>query len=349
MRRNSTPYTLLVIPRPFPSKVVEGEHFFLVDARRLASSGANSSRDSIIEASSRVHGARSASRSSASSIEGSSSSPSTPSQRTKKGRPERFLPLAQVAGVSPRMVKVKWKRALGCRSTPGSRGENFILWILDDADGPQDLEEEERMEKTVGLLDRYAARNRKRQVNSSGESDVALVQSVEPSQPTGDDQPAADRSLRDWAITISSSPELGPTSGAEHDGACRSESNEGDSTPQALQVIPPSNRGEEPPRKSKHMQSWLPKPNRPDQVITHNYLPPRGLEPPRVEISALGEEEVKDILRRWEPFHCGASAADRLNSLYPPMYLVSMVARGMGLHEDYSAPVPTSTPKEDFL
>ena len=68
-----------------------------------------------------------------------------------------------------------------------------------------------------------------------------------------------------------------------------------------------------------------------------------------MEISAPMEEEAKDILRRWEPFHRGASVANRLNSLYPPMYRVPVAARGMGLHEDYSVPVPASTPKEDFL
>ena len=41
--------------------------------------------------------------------------------------------------------------------------------------------------------------------------------------------------------------------------------------------------------------------------------------------------------------------ADRLNSLYPPMYRVPVAARGMGLHEDYSVPIPASTPKEEFL
>ena len=114
-------------------------------------------------------------------------------------------------------------------------------------------------------------------------------------------------------------------------------------------IIPPSDLGEEPPRKSKHMRSGLPKPSRTDQVITHNYLPPHEPETPRVEILAPGGEEVKDILRLWEPFHRKASAAYRLNSLYPPMYRVSVAARGMGLHEDYSVPVPASTPKEDFL
>ena len=156
VRRNPAPYTLLVIPRPLPSNVVEREHFVLVDVRRLVFGSAISSRDLVIEESSRVQGARSASRSSASSSGGSSSSSSALSRRAKKGRPERFLPLAQVVGAAPRVVKVKRKRALGRRNMPGSRGENFIPWIPDDTDGPQDLEEEERMERTAGLLDRYA-------------------------------------------------------------------------------------------------------------------------------------------------------------------------------------------------
>ena len=97
------------------------------------------------------------------------------------------------------------------------------------------------------------------------------------------------------------------------------------------------------------MRFGLPRSKRPDQVITHNYIPPRGPEPPRIEISALGEEEVKKILHRWESFHCGASTTDQLNSLYPSMYRVPVAARGMGLHEAYTVPVPASTLNEDFL
>ena len=73
------------------------------------------------------------------------------------------------------MVKVKRKKALKRRNAPGSRCEDFVPWIPDDINEPQDLEEEERMERTAGLLDRYDARKRKRQVNSSGESDAAPV------------------------------------------------------------------------------------------------------------------------------------------------------------------------------
>ena len=102
------------------------------------------------------------------------------------------------------------------------------------------------MERTTGLLDIYAARKRKRQVSSSGESDVAPIQSAEPSQPATNDQPAADRSSRDQAIIIPSSLELGPTIRQGSDGAGRSDLNEGDPALRALQVILPSDQGEEP-------------------------------------------------------------------------------------------------------
>ena len=95
------------------------------------------------------------------------------------------------------MVKVKRKRALGRRNAPGSRGENFVPWVPADTDGPQDLEEEEHVERMTGLLDRYSTRKRKRQVSSSGESDAAPIQTAGSSQPATDDHPGADRSSGD--------------------------------------------------------------------------------------------------------------------------------------------------------
>ena len=63
VRNNPAPYTLPVIPRPLPSNVVEGEHFVLTNIRCLASSNVSSSQDLVVEASSRVQGARSLSQS----------------------------------------------------------------------------------------------------------------------------------------------------------------------------------------------------------------------------------------------------------------------------------------------
>ena len=140
VRNNPTPYTLSVIPRPLPSNVVEGEHFVLADVRRLASGSASSSWDLVVEASSRVQGTRSASRSSASSIRGPDS-PASGREASGNG-PERILPLAQVTRAAPRVVKIKRKKVLKCQNTPGSRCKNFVPWVPNHPNDPQDLEEE---------------------------------------------------------------------------------------------------------------------------------------------------------------------------------------------------------------
>ena len=150
------------------------------------------------------------------------------------------------------------------------------------------------------------------------------------------------------AIIINGSPESGSIDQTEPTGVARLESKEADPILSALQVIPPSDRAEGQPSRLKFMWSGLPRPTLPDRIITNCYAPSRGLEPPRVEISTPGADEVKHIMRRWEPFHRGESAADRLNNLYSHMLRISVVARGMGLGEDYTVSVPAGTRKEDI-
>ena len=221
-------------------------------------------------------------------------------------------------------------------------------WVPTDSEEPQDLEEEERRERMTGLLDRYAARKRKRQVISSSESDPSPVYTAEPSLPATDGQPVTD----EFGGPCHHHPLLFRTRANRWNGTGRGwpiRIERGRSGSASYPSNPTFRSGEEQPRKSKHMRPGLPRPHQPDQVITQNYLPPRGPEPPRVEVSAPGVEEVKDILSRWEPFHLGAFAADRLDNLYPHIYRVPVVARGMGLREDYSVTLPASTPNEDFL
>ena len=91
------------------------------------------------------------------------------------------------------------------------------------------------------------------------------------------------------------------------------------------------------------MRSRLPRPTLPDRIIIDCYAPPHVPEPPRVEVSAPGVDEVKHIMRRWEPLHCGEFAANRLNNLYPHMLWMPVVARGMGLGEDYTVSVLVGT------
>ena len=96
MRHNPAPYNLPVIPRPFPSDVVEGEHFVVADLRHLVSRGASSSRDLAVEASSSIQGVGSASGASTSSSGSSSLSPPSPCRGTRRGHPERPPFLVQV-------------------------------------------------------------------------------------------------------------------------------------------------------------------------------------------------------------------------------------------------------------
>ena len=61
------------------------------------------------------------------------------------------------------------------------------------------------------------------------------------------------------------------------------------------------------------MLSGLPRPTLLERIITNRYAPPRGSEPPRVEVAAPGADQVKYIMRRWEPFdYCPNSVVLRL-------------------------------------
>ena len=137
------------------------------------------------------------------------------------------------------------------------------------------------------------------------------------------------------AIIISSSPESGPTNQMESAGVAWIESKEVDPVTSALQVIPSFDRDEGIPSRSKFMWSGLPRLTFSEWIITNCYVPSWGSELSRVEVSAPGADEVRHILRRWEPFHYGEFAADRLNHLYPHMLWMPVAARGMGLGKDY--------------
>ena len=67
-----------------------------------------------------------------------------------------------------------------------------------------------------------------------------------------------------------------------------------------------------------------------------------------MEVSAPGADEVKYIMRRWEPFHREESTVNRLNNLYPHILRMPVAARGIGFSEDYTVSVPAGTRKEDI-
>ena len=144
MRHNPAPYNLPVIPRPLSWDVVEGEHFVIADLWRLVSRGASFSRGPVVEASIQVKDGGSTSGASTSSSGSSSSSPPAPGRGARRGYPERPPLQVQVSGPAPRVVRIKRKGASGRRNAPGSKGEDFVPWVPNVSEEPQDLEEEER-------------------------------------------------------------------------------------------------------------------------------------------------------------------------------------------------------------
>ena len=133
---------------------MEGEHFVIADLRRLISSSVRPSGGPVVEASSRVQGAGSASGSSTSPSEDSSSAQLVPSRRTRSSRLERLPLPEQVDGSAPRVIKIKRKGAAGRWNVPESKGEDFVPWVSAEYEDFQDLEEEEREERMTGLVDR---------------------------------------------------------------------------------------------------------------------------------------------------------------------------------------------------
>ena len=173
----------------------------------------------------------------------------------------------------------------------------------------------------TGMLDRYAAHERKQQLSSSSESN--------PAQTTRPSQSVVEGGSEMQAIVILGSPEPVPIDQTETVGVGRIESQEADPIPSALQVILPSDRDGGQPSRSKFTWSGLPKPPLPERIITNCYAPPRGPDPSKIKVSTLGADEVKYIMRRWEPLHRGEAAADQLINLYPHMLRMPVAARGI--------------------
>ena len=175
-----------------------------------------------------MQGVGSASGSSTSPSEDSSSAQPFPSQRTRSIRLERLPLPEQVVGSAPRVIKIKRKGAAGRRNAPRSKGEDFVPWVSTEHEDFQDLEEEERDKRMTGLLNRYAARKRKRQLGSGSESDIA------PTQAAGPSQPAAEGGSEVQAIIIPGSLESGPTYQTKPAGVARTELEEANPVPSAL-------------------------------------------------------------------------------------------------------------------
>ena len=188
----------------------------------------------------------------------------------------------------------------------------------------------------TGLLDRYAARKRKRQ------EDVAMGADAAPDQAARSRQPATGGRSEKQAIIILGSPETGSNDRLDIGDDVLGEAV---STPSALQTIPPPIQVGSRPGRFEFTRIGLKRSPLPDRIVMNSYLPAPGPTHLKEEVSVPGLEEVKHIVHRWKPFNRGESAADRLNSLYPVMLRMPVASRANGVSEDYSVTVPTGINK----
>ena len=66
------------------------------------------------------------------------------------------------------------------------------------------------------------------------------------------------------------------------------------------------------------------------------------------EVTTLGPEGAKEIIKRWEPFNRGKSMAAHLEQLYPAMLRMPVEVQAEGKGEKYIVSIPAYACKEDL-
>ena len=223
------------------------------------------------------------------------------------------------------------------KSTPGAQVEDFIPWVRPEPNWPSALEEEEDEEEMRGLLDRYAARKRKRQEDAEREAD----------RDEGSNWLPTDGGSEMQAIAIPGSPETGSNDQPGPEDIARGEPRESTPIPPTLQVVHPPDQLESCPSNAKLALPGRKRPLPPNRILLNSYLPPRSALTME-EVTAPRPDDIKLILHCWKPFNRGESAADRLDDLYLRTLRMPVTVREAGLGEEYFMVVPVSTIKEDI-
>ena len=179
MRRSLTPYSLQIIPCSLPSEIVGEEHFVTTNLLDLLAGCAPSPGDPEVEALSREQVLRASSVPSTSTSGGSSSTLLVPGPEAGSICSARLpLPRKRIDPAS-RVLTIKTKRTTQGKSARGVQVEDFIPWVRSEPNRPSLSKDEEEEEEMMGLLDRYAARKRKRQEEAEWEAERVEV-SVRP-------------------------------------------------------------------------------------------------------------------------------------------------------------------------
>ena len=187
----------------------------------------------------------------------------------------------------------------------------------------------------TGLLDRYAARKRKRQEEAEREAKRA----------EGSVLPLMDGGSEIQTIMIPASPEMGSNDQSGSKDIAREEPRKEAPIPPTLQVVHPSERPESHSGAARLTLTERKRPLPPDRILLNCYLPPHGSAQVMEEVAVPEPDDIESILHRWKPFNRGEATADRLDDLYPRMLRFPVRAQEAGQGKEYSVPVPIGTAK----
>ena len=338
VRQSPAPHSLLIIPRPLPSKIVDGEHFVTTNLLSLIASSASPFGDPEVEASNREQASRAPYVPSASTSGDSSLTPPRPS-RGERGIRLARLPLPRKGtGSAPRVLKIKKKGTNWGKNTVGAQVKDFVPWVRPGPSRPYASEEEEEEEEMAGLRDSYAAKKRKQQEDAEREADRI----------EGSSRLPTDGGLEMQAIVIPGSSEMGSSDQLGPEDVDLEEPRKDTPIPLALLVIYPHDRSESHLDIAKLERAGRKRLLPPYRILLNSYLSPCGLALVMEEVTVPRPKDIKRIIHRWKPFNRGESPADHLDDLYPRTLQIPIIARAVGLGEEYSIAVPVGTVKEDI-
>ena len=232
--QSPAPYSLPIIPRSLPSKIVSEEHFVTANLLDFLAGREPSSGDPEAEALSREQALRASSIPSTSTSGGSSSALPVPGLEAGSVCPTGLpLPRKRI-DPAPLVLTIKNKRTSQGKSAPGAQVEDFIPWVRSEPIRPSLSEEEEEEEEMTGFLDRYATRKRKRQEEAEQEAEQA----------EGSVRLPMDGCSKIQTIMIPAFPEMGSNNQPDSEDIAREEPREEAPIPPALQVVHPSEQPE---------------------------------------------------------------------------------------------------------
>ena len=152
-----SPYTIPVLPHPFPIEIVEGEHYVIVDLLNLAPGSSSPANTSKIEMVGRELVISTQPGQPSLAREDSDPVPQE-SKKDDRGICLERLPFTKKGSHPASQASKKGRRVPECLRAPGVGVEYFVPWVSPISSHPPASEEEEDEDEMADLVHNFGAR-----------------------------------------------------------------------------------------------------------------------------------------------------------------------------------------------